>query len=433
MTPALARIGERLPRIKRWAAVTLLTLLLVVVYSGYQGLRYYSATQDLDATDAEIGALGPQIGPELPPTDSIEDDLAVRKVLMEEWASVFSLGGFRLIITDDGGVVSSTVNHLGSISDGVKSVELDITPGVEYPFTVERTGSARHYKLVPSHPFLEVSNSQVRYLAGQNQEWGIKAGQDETVVLELGTDSASQSKGAPQADLIQLTVFDEATGSVMFGPTSTPLTLDSPATFTFANTSTPRDLRVSVTTNGHFHMRKVGGDRQLYVLPCVTEDAVEDELNGRPCTVGIFEQDDTHDWALRWATSTPPEAGKARLLIVAPKAATAQDVAVADSGQLMAEVTAIALESGVDLKSIARLDSGKQASDSLTFQTESLAISLSGERHLDFFEFLSRLRTKMPFASVSDFSMAGLGEENPNAKLVLIFYLAPDRSPEAGE
>ena len=154
-----------------------------------------------------------------------------------------------------------------------------------------------------------------------------------------------------------------------------------------------------------------------------------DPTEGR-ATVGIFEQDNTHDWALRWATSTPPEAGEARLLIVAPKAATAEDVAVADSGQLMAEVTAIALESGVDLKSIARLDPDRQASERLTFQTESLIISLSGKRHLDFFGFLSRLRTEMPFASVTDFSMEGFGEEDPNARVVLIFYLAPDLTVE---
>ena len=268
MTPALARIGERLPRIKRWAAAALVVLLLVLAYSGYQGRLYYNATQELDASTAKIAVLDQETRTEFPPRESLQDDLAARKALMEEWASVFSLGGFKLTITDDGGVVSSTVKHLGSISDGVKSIELDITPGVEYPFTVEHTGSARHYKVVPGHPSLVISNSQVRYLAGPNQEWGIKAAEDETVALELGTDSAPRSKGAPQADLIQLTVFDEATGSVMFGPTSTPLTLDSPATFTFANTSTPRDLRVSVTTNGHFHMRKVGGDERLYSTCC---------------------------------------------------------------------------------------------------------------------------------------------------------------------
>jgi hypothetical protein len=175
-------------------------------------------------------------------------------------------GSIVVNIVVDVGLKSITVVHPAT-GDTVDFLPLDLTAGVTYPFTVITTGDAHHYKLGSENPELAVGQMEVSYLEGLIQDWGARAAAGETVQLALTADTANM--GADQATQVEVTVYDELTSALVYGPDLRTLTLDTPEVFTFPNGPTARSLGVRVDPGqGHFRMRKVGGDEYFYALPC---------------------------------------------------------------------------------------------------------------------------------------------------------------------
>ena len=68
---------------------------------------------------------------------------------------------------------------------------------------------------------------------------------------------------------MQVTVYDELTTALVYGPDLRTLSLDTSEVFTFPNGPTARSLGVRIDPGqGHFRMREVGGDEYFYALPC---------------------------------------------------------------------------------------------------------------------------------------------------------------------
>ena len=373
------------------------------------------ASDDLDAASSRIDELIAAVGDSVPPQEDLEAIVTERKLLLEEWASIFSLGGYELSI----------------VGDNVGSVDLDITPGVAYDFTVRHTGSPRHYKLGIDDPNLAIGHKQVRYLEHFVQEWTIRVAAGETVHLEIATDSEDdRNEGAPQATEIGLTIINADTEAVVLGPTSTALSLNTPTLFTLPSTTTARDLRVKLEPNqGHFRIRKVGGDESFYLLPCPIQEGVAAESAGFSCLIGIFEDDDTHDWTLRWTTSTPPEAGEARLKLAASTVEPSEAGSMTETDQLLDILFEIAGLTDVALNSVKVLREQAVSDDLLRYQTQSLELNLTGETHSGIYDYLEKLHQRVPAVGISGFDMAGFTPgETPSAKVRVSFYLAPRRA-----
>ena len=102
------------------------------------------------------------------------------------------------------------------------------------------------------------------------------AGADETVTLQIATESAAPVN---QATTVELTVVDPGTGAVVYGPDSRALSLDTPEVFTFANGPADRYLVVKLDqVDGHIHMTKTVGDPFFSVLPCPLKEGPGPEL-----------------------------------------------------------------------------------------------------------------------------------------------------------
>ena len=408
-----------------WVGVAAALAVGLLIYYGYHASRWQSASQEIDTYNSNIGELRLEIDDPGPSREVLGKERLARKRLLEQWASLFILERFKVTITDNGGKPTSTeVAYVNLLSDAESWLDLDITPGVDYDFTVEHTGLARHYKLGTSHPNLDIGHKEVRYSGGAVQEWAIKVAAGETVRLEFATDSANE--GAPQASEIGLEVSDMETGISLFGPTTTALELDSPDMISFPNTSTARDLRIRLTPDGHFRMRKIGGDELLYLLPCPHEDGSTPEQDEPSCALGIFEGDDTHDWTLVWSTSTPPEAGQTRLKIVASTADTFEEESLSVTDQLLAKVYDAAAETGVLVNFTEVKAQSTDADELLQYQSHTLEVTLSGRTHADIFRFLQQLQVNMPGLSVSAPSLSGFGG-TPKGNFKLHFFLSPER------
>ena len=179
-------------------------------------------------------------------------------------------GAIGVSITDNSGPMSVEVVHPAT-GDAEDYLELDITPGLEYPFNVQITGNAQHYALGASHEDLSISQTVLRYLEGVTQHWSIMAAAEETVTLLITPES--DNLGANQATTLEVTVVDEATGAIVFGPETRSLSEDVTEEITFANGSTARKLVVMLDhVDGYFYMTKFGGDTDFYVLPCPAQE-----------------------------------------------------------------------------------------------------------------------------------------------------------------
>ncbi len=190
---------------------------------------------------------------------------AVRLTVAAVSVNPAETGSILVTIEDDIGTSTLEVIH-PTHDRNVGELELHITPGQVYPFTVERTAEARHYRLGASHKKLAIAHTEVRYLESDLQAWAIRVAGDEAVELQVATDTDAE---VGQASEVELVVVDPVASTTVYGPDVRTLTLDVPEVFTFTNdTSTPRTLVVLATTDGHFRMRKVGGDENLYVVPC---------------------------------------------------------------------------------------------------------------------------------------------------------------------
>jgi hypothetical protein len=180
-------------------------------------------------------------------------------------------GSIVVNITDDTGAKSLAVLHPAT-GENVDYLPLDLTAGTPYAFTVMTTGNAHHYRIGSENPEVAVGQMGVSYLEGVTQDWGARGVAGETVQLEITTDSADM--GTNQANLVVVTVFDELTTALVYGPETRSLTLDTPEVFTFPNGPADRTYGVRVESDGHFRMTKVGGDQYLYALPCPLEEPV---------------------------------------------------------------------------------------------------------------------------------------------------------------
>ena len=423
MAKALATFRDLVQRIKPWVAVAAVLAVGLVIYYGYQGSRWRSASEDITTYEDNIGLLRAEIQEAGPSRESLQQELSARKRLLEQWAGVFILERYKVTITDNRGTTSTGVAHVNIIGDAETRLDLDITPGVEYAFTVEHTGIARHYKLRTSHPDLEIGYSEVRYLGDAVQQWAIRAAEGETVRLQIATDSGNE--GASQATEIGVEISDLETGDTLFGPTTTVLKLDSPQIISFRNTSTARKLRVRLEPDGHFRMSKVGGHERLYLLPCPQENRTP-EPDEPSCAIGIFEGDDTHDWILVWSTTTPPEPGQAVLSVVASTADTFDEGSQSVSDQLLAILYATAEETGV-LVDFTKVNKPiTEADDLLEYESHTLDVRLKGNAHTDILRFLQELHRKMPGLRAGDPSLSGFGG-TPTGNFKLRFFLAPER------
>ncbi len=202
-------------------------------------------------------------------TDLVHPPAAGEAVLKVAASSVSpsETGTIIVNISDDAGPKSIEVVYPAT-GDTVGSLALDLTAGTIYPFTVETTGDANHYKLGSENTELAVGQMEVSYLEGLVQTWGVRAEADETVHLEITTDTDSMNT-PPQATWVKVTVYDMATSALVYGPELRSLTLDTPEVFAFLNGPSATKFRVRITPDdGHFRMRKVGGDENFYTQTC---------------------------------------------------------------------------------------------------------------------------------------------------------------------
>ena len=429
MTTALAGLRDRLPRVKRWVGAAIAIGVVLASYYGYQGWLYWNSTGKVESSTSRINELSQAIQAEIPDQAVLEEDVEREERLVEEWAGIFSVDSIEVTVTDDSGTVTATtsVPRLNIAGDVAQVLDLDISPGVEYGIRVEHIGGARHYQLSSDNPQLEIGHLELRYLDNSPQEWGVKAAADQPVVLQIATDDAPTNEGAPQADFVELTVFDQDSGAVVFGPTSTVLSLDSHHEFTIPGTSTSRDLRIRVTPNGNLRMKRIDGrgDPLLYLLPCAGTAGGAEEAPKCPPLLSIFEADDAHSWTMRWASSTPPELGQAQLKVVVPALELAKGLAESTADQLLASIYELAEGSGVQIGSATVDEQATEVAELVQYQTESLSLSLAAQSHKDVYRFLQALHRKMRFLEVQDFSMAGFSGE-PTAKVRLHFLLLPE-------
>ncbi len=431
MANALTVLRERLARFERWVLVAgAIGGVLLIVY-GFQGVQFYFSSSELGSSSSELDKLNEQIREHgNPALDPLKAALDERKRLLEDWASIFSLEGQTISITDDRGTTSTALVNPSFLGEEGSWLILNITPETEYAFTVEHTGNVRHYKLGADPPGLSIWHMGLSYHGDSPQEWRVSALADEKVSLELTTHVVNE--GAFQATSVSLTLSDLETGSVLFGPTSTSLTLDVPKLVTYQNTSTDRDLKVRLEPDGHFKLRKLGGDTRLYLLPCPTGSGRPDP-GGFSCAIGIFEADNTHSWALSWTEAALPEdGGPLRLRFVAAEGDYDQSTTISETDRLLEMVDSIASKfKPVELAAMVLESEAVEIGELLVYRTLTVTISLSGDTHNEIFEFLDILHKAMPFVEISDTKLAGFGKQ-PSARVELIFHLAPRPVPEEG-
>ena len=427
MATSLAGLSRRLPRLKRWAVIALVLAVGLLLLYSYLGFTWWTSTQELDTSTVKLAEIDETLRVAVAQEDFLLREVEGRSRELEAWASVFSLGD-RLVITPPGTATTTTLASVAISGDAVAWFDLEIIPGEEYVFTLERAGNARHYKVGSEYPALQLAQTGLSYLEPVVQEWSTRA-EDETVELEFS--SESDNNGALQATKITLTVSDPESGAVVFGPEAVTLPLDDPQTLTFSNTSTNRELVVTVEPDGYFRMRKIGGDERLFVRPCPSDEGAQNIS----CPIGLFKDEDRHEWLIAWTEDELPDEGAVRLQIVA-----ASDSAAASEGGpmpiiatdlLLEKVTQAAERAGVKLGAMSFSDPGQfdQEDLDIRYQVLPLNVKLDGPSHAEIYRFIKGLHDSLPIFEVDSTQLKGFGSA-ASATLVLDFHLAPGRIPK---
>lgn len=163
------------------------------------------------------------------------------------------------------------------------TIDLTMQPGNEYRVTVAHSGgSGRYYRLGVSHDDLLLAQADLRYTGGRSQDWGIAAGTNASVTLELVTDATmataatatSAQASAVMATSAFVTIVDPATDEIVSGPTNIELTPGVPQSISAQNVGAARRLIAQVDPNGVFRIRRTDGDGKLYSRPCPARTAL---------------------------------------------------------------------------------------------------------------------------------------------------------------
>ncbi len=162
------------------------------------------------------------------------------------------------------------------------TVDLTIQPGNEYRVTVGHSGgTGRDYQLGVSHDGLLLGQTDLRYSTGRSQDWGIEAGENATVTLELATDAAvaaatvtSAHESSTMATSVFVTIIDPATREIVSGPTNVELAPGVPQSISVQNVGAARRLIAQVDPDGVFRIRRTDGDGKLYTRPCPARTAL---------------------------------------------------------------------------------------------------------------------------------------------------------------
>jgi hypothetical protein len=179
-----------------------------------------------------------------------------------------------------GATTTLTVAHPTTQGDeNTAELALTLVPGTRYPFTVEHTGTAHHYKLGSKDQSLAMGQAEISYLEAEAQNWMISVDSGESVKLTFTTDSSNN--GANQTNQYKITVRTTS-GTVIFAGATTTIAQDTPQTIT-VGTATSWDLWVvSIEAlDGHIRMTKASGtDRFFYVIPCPNKDGTPQDTGG---------------------------------------------------------------------------------------------------------------------------------------------------------
>ena len=151
-------------------------------------------------------------------------------------------------------------------------IELDILPQKEYSFTLQHTGSGRHYRLGSSHAALRLGQSDQRYLPGRSQNWAIEVASGDTVTFELATDAGTGT--APQATTALVTVTDPDTDEIVHGPILLDFESDTVRIVSFQHSGPARRLLVQIDPDGAFRLKRADGEGHLYSHACPSRDGL---------------------------------------------------------------------------------------------------------------------------------------------------------------
>ena len=163
------------------------------------------------------------------------------------------------------------------------TVDLTIQPGNEYRVTVAHSGgTGRDYQLGVSHDGLLLGQADLRCPTGRSQDWGIEAGENATVTLELATDVAvatattvtSAHESLTMATSAFVTIIDPVTREIVSGPTNVELAPGVPQSISVQNVGAARRLIAQVDPDGVFRIRRTDGDGKLYTRPCPARTAL---------------------------------------------------------------------------------------------------------------------------------------------------------------
>ena len=145
-------------------------------------------------------------------------------------------------------------------------VDLAITPGTEYRFTVRAPGTGHAYRLGGSHASLRIAPAESRRLPGRSQDWALDAAAGEAIALTIGVPAAT---GTTSPTTAEVTVVDAATGDIVKTPARLSLAPGAVRTVSFTNTGIARRLVVQVEADGTFSLERTAG-AALDLLACPT-------------------------------------------------------------------------------------------------------------------------------------------------------------------
>ena len=195
-------------------------------------------------------------------------------------------GRVTLTVFDDSAPTTGVVvdvDYPAAKGEARGTVDLTIQPGNEYRVTVAHSGgTGRDYQLGVSHDGLLLGQADLRYPTGRSQDWGIEAGENETVTLELATDVAvatattvtSAHESLTMATSAFVTIIDPVTHEIVSGPTNVELAPGVPQSISVQNVGAARRLVAQVDPDGVFRIRRTDGDGKLYTRPCPARTAL---------------------------------------------------------------------------------------------------------------------------------------------------------------
>ena len=94
MATAIAAFRERLSRVEPWVAVAALIALGLILWGGFQGTSYWTASRDLEPLRTRIAQFDRAMQDSVPKPESLEADLASRRELLDQWKDRFRYEGF---------------------------------------------------------------------------------------------------------------------------------------------------------------------------------------------------------------------------------------------------------------------------------------------------------------------------------------------------